>query len=220
MYEHKDKIRLRKIEQADLRSLLDLKRESWWGTHKSLIVNMDDQLKWYESIPKDSLYMIAEWHLEIEKKGKFYSALGSSSYWQSIGVAVFTDIDHIARTCKISGSVFKEHRKPEIVKAGFSAGVDFAFEMLNMHRIESEVIDYNVPSQVLQIDHLGFKQEGRKRKAVYKCGHYYDSLVLGLLRDEWEKQPRVLGYGGVCNKNFNQDLFERLSERSSEKLAR
>ncbi len=196
MYKHKSKMYLRKIEASDAVSgLLELKRE-WFGTHNCLIINSDDQIKWYNSIPSNQLYLIGEWSNV------------------PVGVAVFTDIDHTNRSLKISGSVYKEHRKSEIIKAGFAAGLDFAFEMLNMHRIEAEVIEYNIPAQQIEIDYLGFIVEGRKRKSVYKCGKYYDSLVLGMLREDWEQQPRVKDLGDSCNENFSHATAERLLLRS------
>jgi RimJ/RimL family protein N-acetyltransferase len=201
MYEHKDGINFRKIEASDLPALLELKRESWWGTHKSLIINSEDQRRWFESIPSDQLFLIAETRWD--------------NGWEPCGVAVYTNIDMISRTLQIAGSIYKAFRKTETVKNCFSGGLDFGFEMLNMQRIEAEVLEYNVPSQQLEIDHLGFTVEGRRRRAVYKCGRYYDSIQMGLLREEWEAQPRVKAYGDTCNKNFSHDKMERLSKRFS-----
>jgi RimJ/RimL family protein N-acetyltransferase len=206
MYAHKDGITLRKIERSDLKSLLGLKSESWWGTHKSLVVNMDDQEAWYNSIPKDQLYMIGEW---VDEQG----------FNVPVGVVVFTDIDWISRTLRISGSIYKEYRKQEIVLAGFSAGLDFAFEMLNMRRVEAEVLEYNVPAQQLEINFLGFKIEGRRRKAVYKCGGYYDSIMLGMMREEWQSHPRVIAYGDSCNRNFSPNKMQKLIERFNQSKA-
>lgn len=230
MYEHKDGIRFRKMSIRDLRQCLELKAESWWGTHKTPIISMDDQHNWINSIPNDQLYLIAEWSVSEgtpekpivtnDKATRSKIALkaddSKGNVWclrESIGVAVYTDIDHLARTCKISGSVYKEFRKSEIVKAGFSAGVDFAFEILNMHRIESEVLSYHVASQKLQFD-LGFRVEGKKVEAVYKCGKYYDSLILAMLRKEWENTPRVCAYGDTCNYNFSHNRMVLFEERA------
>jgi RimJ/RimL family protein N-acetyltransferase len=32
---------------------------------------------------------------------------------------------------------------------------------------------------------VGFKEEGRRREAVYKNGAYHDEVMFGLLRQEW-----------------------------------
>jgi RimJ/RimL family protein N-acetyltransferase len=196
MYTHKSGIKLRKADLTDLPDLLALKAESWWGTHRVVIANAHDQRKWFESLPADQLVMIAKHVTDA-----------------NIGVAIYSDIDHLSRTLKISGSVYKAHRQSDIVKSGFAAGLDFAFEVLNMHRVEAEVLEYHIPGQRLEIDYLGFKVEGRRRQAVYKCGRHYDSLVLGMLRDEWAGCERVKGYGDSCNEEFSPDRFQRLADR-------
>lgn len=202
LYDHKDGVGLRKIQKGDLYRLLSLKLESWWGTHHSPIINIEDQQKWYDSIPDDQLFMIAT---KNEKP---------------IGLAIYTDIDYINRSLNISGSIFSEFRADtELVKAAFSCGLDFGFEFLNMRRIGAEVLEYHLAAQYLEINHLGFTVEGRRRKAVYKSGLYYDSICLGLLRDEWEEQDRVLSYmkkDGTCNLNFDAFRAERLSQKTSE----
>lgn len=163
-----------------------------------MIINRDDQLHWFGHIPEDQIFMIAE----------------CRSTGAKIGVAVYTDIDWINRSLNISGSIFANYRQPGFVKPAFSAGLDFAFEMLNMRRVGAEVLATNKPSQELEINHLGFTVEGIRRQAVYKCGIYIDSLVLGLLRDEWEKQQRVKDYGGSCCENFECKRMERLARKA------
>jgi RimJ/RimL family protein N-acetyltransferase len=199
MYVHKNEVLLRKIERQDLPSLYCLKANSWWGTHKTLISNQDDQLKWFESIPTDQIVLVGE----IKCK--------------PIGVAVYTSIDFISRKLQISGSIYHDQRNHSI--AGFCAGLDFAFEMLNMNRVEAEVLEYHLPAQMLEIKKLGMKIEGKKRKAVYKCGRYYDSLLLGLLRSEWENQERVKKYNGSCNSNFNVELIDKMITKSKSTFA-
>lgn len=190
MYIHKEGVRLRKLEQTDLPALLALKQESWWGTHSLHIGNLDDQIRWFNNMPPNQIVLIGEMDVPV-------------------GVAIYSSIDWVNRTLHASGAVFEEHRAKAAYPA-FCAGLDFAFEMLNMHRVDAEVLEYHIPAQKLEIDRLGFVVEGRRRQAVYRCGRYYDSLVLGMLRDEWQANKRILGYGDTCNKNFSHERFERL----------
>lgn len=62
-------------------------------------------------------------------------------------------------------------------------GVDFVFDVLNLRRIECEVLKTNVFSQRC-VEKAGFKQEGIKRKAVFRMSEEIDSIVYGLLRSE------------------------------------
>lgn len=197
MYHHKNCMKLRKIERRDLPFLFTLKQESWWGTHSTPIINTEDQQKWYESIPDNSLCMMVD------------------SGTSTIGYYLISEINWINRMARISGSVYKEFRKEDIIKNCCAICLDFAFEILNLHRIEAEVLESNHPAQIYEIDYMGFKIEGRRRQAVYKCGRYYDSLVLGLLREEWENQDRVKSYHGSCNRTFDHGVADKLIDKSN-----
>lgn len=205
MYTHQEGIKLRKIHKGDLYALLKLKEESWWGTHSTMIINIEDQGRWYDSIGHNELYMIAEQE--------------ATDKWNSVGVACYTDIDWCGRTLNISGSIFKEQRNMDrVVKPSAAAGLDFAFEVLNMHRVQAEVLETHVAAQQLEIGYLGFKVEGRRRRAVYKAGKYYDSIMLGLLREEWEQSERVGRYKGGCNLNFDHDKAIQYIKKANQVL--
>ena len=72
-----------------------------------------------------------------------------------------------------------------------------------MQRVGAEVLETHSAAQYLEMGYLSFKVEGRRRRAVYKAGKYYDSIQLGILREEWESQDRVKKYGDCCNNNFD-----------------
>jgi len=62
--------------------------------------------------------------------------------------------------------------------------VNHAFFNLNLRRLSLEVLEYNQVAYNLYRK-VGFVEEGRKRKAVFKRGCYVDELVMGLLRDDY-----------------------------------
>lgn len=204
MYQHKDGVEFRKVTRDDLSDLLALK-EDWWGTHSTPILNIEDQEEWYDSLADNELVMIAK------------SSLSS----QSIGVVVYNNINRVARTLDISGSIYADHRhKTDLVKNAFAAGLDFAFEILNMHRVNAEVLETNFNAFKLETKYLGFKVEGRKRQAVYKSGRYYDSFVLGMLRSDWMSQNRVAAYeGGCCCCNFDHTRAMKFIGRTNNLLS-
>jgi RimJ/RimL family protein N-acetyltransferase len=122
------------------------------------------------------------------------------------GYVYYSNINHLNRTLSVSASIAKSYRDPDFNKDFFRAGIDFAFEILNVHRVEAEVLECNLPAQKLEIEFLGFKVEGVKRDAVYKSGKYYNSLVLGMLRSEWDRQD--------CNINFNHSTAKKMVDGS------
>ena len=63
--------------------------------------------------------------------------------------------------------------------------VDFGFRELGLSRISSWCIADNEASARV-LERLGFRQEGRLRRNQYFKGRWWDTLLYGLLRDEWE----------------------------------
>ncbi len=64
--------------------------------------------------------------------------------------------------------------------------IRFGFEQLNFHRINSSVLNFNERSLKMHLN-LGFQVEGNRRQNIFKNGAYYDEIILGLLREKWEK---------------------------------
>ena len=83
-----------------------------------------------------------------------------------------------------------QHRGKGYGKTVLEAGVDFGFEILNMNRIDTEVLENNFASMKTAL-YVGYVKEGIKRKAIHKCGEYLDSIVLGILKEDWSILDRV-----------------------------
>ncbi|MHA1109678.1 MAG: GNAT family N-acetyltransferase [Promethearchaeota archaeon] len=64
--------------------------------------------------------------------------------------------------------------------------VQYGFEELNLNRMELEVYSHNPRAQKCYIE-VGFKEEGRRRSAIFKNGKYNDAIVMGILKEEWKK---------------------------------
>jgi RimJ/RimL family protein N-acetyltransferase len=62
--------------------------------------------------------------------------------------------------------------------------INYGFQQLNLHRISSSAVAFNEPSIKLH-KKVGFREEGRLRKAKFKNGQYHDRIEFGILRDEW-----------------------------------
>lgn len=63
----------------------------------------------------------------------------------------------------------------------------WGFDELNLRRVYAETYDFNAPSLRL-LERLGYREEGRLRGHVWRFGRPVDSVMLGLLRDEWVEQ--------------------------------
>jgi RimJ/RimL family protein N-acetyltransferase len=65
--------------------------------------------------------------------------------------------------------------------------VDFAFNDLNLNRVELTVLDGNEPALKTYLS-VGFKHEGTLRQAAYIDGKYVDLVAMAILRGE--RSPR------------------------------
>jgi RimJ/RimL family protein N-acetyltransferase len=61
--------------------------------------------------------------------------------------------------------------------------VDYAFDQLRLHKVRTEVFDFNEASRLL-MDRVGFKREGVLRDEDFVDGRYVDVHRYGLLDDE------------------------------------
>ncbi len=64
--------------------------------------------------------------------------------------------------------------------------LDHAFLTLNLNRVWLEVYEFN-PRAVRCYEKPGFRHEGRLRQHCYREGRYWDTLVMGMVRSDWEK---------------------------------
>ena len=177
---------MRKITEDDLELLLNLKNESWFGTHTITINNIEEQRQWFESL----LYNHQKMYMMVIHNG------------MSVGVYKLTDIDWISRRYHSAHDVFESERGKGFGKKVLEAGVDFGMEVLNMHRIDTEVLENNRASQKC-IEWVGYQKEGVRRKCIYKCGQWLDSICYGLLREDWQELDRVKAYGDFCNSSYS-----------------
>lgn len=65
----------------------------------------------------------------------------------------------------------------------------FGFREWNLHRVSLLVFGYN-PRALRSYEKCGFRVEGRIRNQVKRGGERYDSIVMGILRDEWANAHR------------------------------
>jgi RimJ/RimL family protein N-acetyltransferase len=62
--------------------------------------------------------------------------------------------------------------------------VNYGFRELNLHRITSSTISYNIGS-IRVHEKVGFQREGVQRQSIQREGQRFDVIHFGLLRDEW-----------------------------------
>jgi len=102
-----------------------------------------------------------------------------------LGVAGFHAIDWENRNTSIGYWLAAEAQGQGTMTAVVSALLDHAFYEWELHRVEIHCAPGNARSRAIP-ERLGFREEARLREAELVGGRYLDSVVYGLLEEEWE----------------------------------
>ncbi len=104
-----------------------------------------------------------------------------------MGCVNLLNIDNINLCADLHIMIGKsEERGKEIGTFAVRAIVEHAFFDLNLRRIQLQVLEYNLLAFKLY-KKIGFIEEGRLRKAIFKNGRYVDEIMMGLLRGDYKR---------------------------------
>ena len=125
-----------------------------------------DHLK-YLNIPSKRDYVI------IEKKGNI------------VGVISYSE-DKYARSVYSMGiTIGKEYWNKGFGKDAIKTLTNYLFIKKKAHKIELEVVKENIPA-INCYKKLGFVEEGIRRKKYYYKNKYLDTILMGLLKEEYK----------------------------------
>lgn len=82
----------------------------------------------------------------------------------------------------------KDHLNKGLVTESTSALIKVAFEVIHVHRIEIHCDPTNLASAAIP-KKLGFTHEGTLRQKTLFLDHWSDSMIWGLLKDEYPSSP-------------------------------
>lgn len=194
-YQHKNLISFRKIDRCDLTKLLQMLNATWAGRHNVPFMNTLDQDKWFERVTADDRKMF------LMASGLVFHGDGKPVR-EIVGLYKIQNIDWINRTADIGRDIFPEHQGKGFGTSVLDAGNDFAFEMLGLNRLDTEILVTNTAAHAIALK-CGFVEEGLRREAIYRGGKWVDSRFYGMLRSDWDALERVKAYSGICNLDMS-----------------
>ena len=116
-------------------------------------------------------------------------AKGNSMCWavtrkgenEMIGKVILFQFSQKNGRAEIGYLLNRKYWRQGVMKQALGAVIEFAFNTLDLHRIEADVDSENIPSIGL-LEKMGFEREGlfRERWRVY--GEWQDSVMLALLK--------------------------------------
>lgn len=176
-------VTLRALEQSDMETLKSYHNDpdiamlimGW-----SFPISAYEQHRWYERIASDPLNR--RFAIDTEADG-------------FIGISTLTNIDVKYRSAfhGIMIGSRTAHGKGYGTDA-VMATMRYAFEELNLERLDSEIVEFNNASIALYTRKCGWTVEGRRRRSVFRQNKWHDSLVVGVLREDYMRLIESTGY--------------------------
>jgi RimJ/RimL family protein N-acetyltransferase len=122
-----------------------------------------------------------------EKKDTYYFSIIVKNEETLIGNCSF-DVDWKNRVGNVGILIGeKEYHNQGYGTEALNLVNKFAFEELNMNRMELTVHAFNVRAQQCY-KKVGFKEEGRRRQAIFAHGKHHDSILMSILQEEWKER--------------------------------
>jgi len=138
-------------------------------------------------------------NLRIEED--FIDKMLQSEHDLALGIVV-RDTDHLIGATGLHRMDFKNSHSSFGISIGAKAEwgkgygseatrllVGYAFDTLNLNRVWLYVFEHNERG-IRTYEKVGFKKEGTLRQDRYQEGRYYDTIVMGMLREEWRPSNR------------------------------
>jgi len=106
---------------------------------------------------------------------------------QSVGGINLNSIDAKNGTFSIGVQIDRDHRGKGYGTAAMEIVLRYAFYERRLNKYYGSVLEGNIASATM-LRKLGYVEEGRRRQMVYTQGRYYDEILFGLTRSEFEKR--------------------------------
>ncbi len=138
-------------------------------------------------------WMTPDYSLETAR-GFISNAISSAAELKNLGLGIFrgeeiigsvgfVEFDWKARKTEIGYWIAKGEEGNGIITRACKLLIDYAFDELNMNRIEIQCAAENHRSAAVP-ERLGFQKEGMLRQAEFRNGRLHDFLIYGLLAED------------------------------------
>lgn len=156
-------------------------KDTWTNLTDSSPIFQNQQRKWLESMGPKNMYF------EVTYNTNF------------IGIARITDVNYANSNACVGLDIYEKQRGDGHGSNVFPIIVKYCFGTLNLKRLWLLTREDNMAAIKIYMK-SGFVEEGIMRQHLYKDGRYYDYILMGLLRKEWEDDTSIQGFDGSKRK--------------------
>lgn len=172
-------------ERVNLRWLTDADLPALYA-----VFSNPDVMRYWSSEPMraqaEARALLDEIHACFAAKSLFQWGVALREDDRVIGTCSLYHFDRRNRRAEIGFALGREHWGRGLMQEALVALFGYAFDTLNLHRVEADVDPRNAASLRL-LERLGFVREGLLRERWLVGGAVQDSVILGLLRREWSE---------------------------------
>lgn len=133
----------------------------------------------------DAEDFLAEVRNDLRQRRCLQWAIVESANDELIGTFAFFHWDRVAEKCEIGFALKPAYWGNGYMSEAVQAAIAFAFDHLNIRRVEADVDPRNLACAKL-LEKLGFTKEGFLRERWLVKTETQDSLFYGLLKKEWD----------------------------------
>lgn len=170
------RVRLRPLGDADVPALFaifgDVEAMRYWGT--PALADLDGARDLLEDIRR-----------HFAAKTLFQWGVARRDDDAVIGTTTIFQLDHVNRRGEIGFAIDRAQWGQGYASDAVTTLIRFAFEQLELHRIEADP-DPNNAASIKVLRKQGFVREGLLRERYLVHGEVQDAEYYGLLRREWE----------------------------------
>ncbi|HKO96384.1 MAG TPA: GNAT family N-acetyltransferase [Pyrinomonadaceae bacterium] len=171
------RVRLRRVAEDDVESLYR-------------IFSNPEVMRYWSFPPlvdrEAAVKLLSDIHEGFRRQAMMKWGIARLSDDQLIGTATLFNLDLNHRRGEIGYGLDRAEWGKGYMQEALRALLEYAFNTLNLHRIEADVDPRNTGS-IRTVEKLGFQREGYLRERWQVSGEIQDALFFGLLRPEWEQ---------------------------------
>jgi ribosomal-protein-alanine N-acetyltransferase len=135
--------------------------------------------------PQDADDYIAQIDAHFHERDLFQWAVEQRTTARVVGTCTLLNVSTAHQRAEIGFALGRRHWGQGLATEVVHALLSFAFETLTLHRLEADVDPRNERSLRL-LERLGFQREGYLRERYFVGGERQDTVLLGLLRRDWQ----------------------------------
>lgn len=174
-----DRIILREFEKEDLGHM------RMWVNDPETVDNLSDIFLYPHTVNESQRWLDSVLEGKSEMKCFVIAEKATGRYIGQLGIAKIDWRSRVGELGIVIGD--RELRGKGYGSEAIRLLLEFAFDTLNLHRMELTTYEFNTAGHRCYLK-CGFREEGRKRRNLFRKGRYWDTVIMGILADEFRER--------------------------------